>query len=428
MIYRQKKYCEGQAILTSVIFFLFISLAIIMSFAFAASISSRTVSMLFQSKKSYFLSESGIEDASYRIMKGKNYSSQEIINLDGFSVTATIADISEGLEIISTGDVSDNIRKLKTELNSDVGTSFHYGVQVDEGGLVIQNSALVSGNVYVNGPITAFNSNEIKGDAVSAGPAGSITGVHATGTAYAHNIADSVIDGDAYYQNISDTTVGGASYPDSPDQPSANLPISDEIINGWEESASSELIINSPCPYIIKEDEIIGPAKIECNLEIEGSPTITVGGPIWVAGNITIKNTAIIRIDPSFARKSVPIIADDPSNRLTGSAINLENSAVFQNSGTEGSYVLLLSQNDSAENGGNEKAITIRNTVSGDLLLYAGHGQIYLDNRSDLREITGYKINLSNQANIIYETGLASLLFESGPSGGFSIRSWKEMK
>lgn len=90
--------------------------------------------------------------------------------------------------------------------------------------------------------------------------------------------------------------------------------------------------------------------------------------------------------------------------------------------------MLVISQNNSAENNGEEDAITILNTVSGDLLLYASHGKIYLNNSSDLREVTAYEILMRNKANVIYETGLANLLFDSGPAGGFSIISWQEVE
>ena len=436
MALRREKYHEGQALFTAVIFFLFISLAIVMGLTASAVKSSKISLDLLSAKKSYFVAESGTEDAVYRVIKGKKYSAEEVVSLDGSFATTTIMNLSGDMEITSIGDVSRNIRKLKTELSNDTETSFHYGVQVGDGGLIMQNSALVTGNVYVNGPIIASNSNEIKGDVVSARSTGSITGIYATGTAYAHNIANSKIDGDAYYQIIDGITKVGPNkvicpnfycHPDSPDQPPSDLPISDELISSWEDAADVS-VITSPCPYEIKSDTVLGPVKIECNLEISQNPTITLMGPVWVAGSIDVSNTAIIRIDPSLGKKSVPFIADDPLNRLTSSKITLQNRVTFEGSGTEGSYILVLSQNNSAENGGSEKAIFIKNTVSGDLLLYAGHGQIYLGNRSDLREVAGYKITLSNQANVIYESGLANLLFESGPGGGYSIDSWREVK
>ena len=83
--------------------------------------------------------------------------------------------------------------------------------------------------------------------------------------------------------------------------------------------------------------------------------------------------------------------------------------------------------NNSALNGGPEKAINIKNTVSGEFLLYAPHGEISLLNSGDIREVTGYRVYLGNVANVIYEIGLANLLFESGPGGSWEINVWEEI-
>ncbi len=423
----QIKYSKGQALLTAVIFFLFISLSVVLSLAFLGSTGSKNTFHLSESKKSYFLAEGGSEDATYRILRGKNYSSEEVISLDGFTATTTITNVSGDLEITSVGNISQDIRKLKVYLTIGDQASFHYGVQIGNGGLEMENTSSVIGNIYSNGSIQGAGSNLIKGDAVSAGALGSIYGIHATSSAYAHSISNSTIDKDAYFQAISNTTVKGTLYPGSPDQPLRDMPISDETINNWEQAATTT-IINSPCPYIIDDDITLGPAKINCDLIIKGSPTVTLTGPIWVVGDITIENSAIIRLDSSLGKKSIAVIADNPADRLASSKIDLKNSTTFFGSGAEGSYLLLISQNQSAESGGSEKAIIIQNSASGDLLLYAGHGEILLQNSINLREVTGYRVRLQNSAQVIYESGLASLLFESGPTGSFSVGSWREVK
>ena len=71
-------------------------------------------------------------------------------------------------------------------------------------------------------------------------------------------------------------------------------------------------------------------------------------------GNIEIENSSIIKLASSLGANSVAVIADNPANRTTSSKIELGNSAQFQNSGTEGSYILFISQNNSAQNGGSE--------------------------------------------------------------------------
>jgi len=383
---------------------------------------------LLDSKRAYFLAEAGGEDVAYRASVGLPYSSEEVISIDGFFATTTTENVGGILEITAKGDVSDDIRKVKLGLEVATGVAFNYGVQVGDGGVQMEQSSMITGNLYSNGPVGSFNSNEVLGDVVSAGPAGTITGVHATGSAYAHNIVDSEIEGDAYYQTIFGSTVWGTLYPDSPDQPFADMPISDELIDSWKQMAAvSE--ITSPCPYIIDSNDTIGPVKITCDLEIQGTGyTLNIAGPVWVEGDIEVTNSPIIKADPSLGKKSVAIIADNESDRLTSGKIILRNSTVFEGSGTDGSYVLVLSQNNSAENGGGEDAIAISQSVEGELLLYAPHGKIFLNNSSDLREVTAYQILMRNAANVIYETGLANLLFDSGPAGGFVVTSWREIE
>ncbi len=425
-----KKLNEGQALMTAVIFFLIISLIILAGLSVSSLVGSVVSRDLIKTKTSYFTAEAGIEDAAYRILSGKNYTNQEVIRLNGSFATTTISDVGGDQELVSISSVSENIRKVKVVLSHVTGIAFHYGVQVGDGGVTMDQSAKITGNLYSNGPVDAFSANVIGGDAVSAGPSGFVTGVHATGTVYSHTIANSNIDGNAYYydNNISGSTVWGTSYPDSADQPSLDLPITDELIETWK-AAASTTVISSPCPYVIDSAVDIGPVKIECDLEITGTNfTVTVGGPVWVEGSINVVNSPNIKVNSALGKKSVPIIADNHLNRLTGSKVSLRNSATFENSGTDGSYILLISQNNSAENGGTENAVTIEQTVGGTLLLYAGHGRIFLNNRSDLREVTGYAIKMRNQANVIYETGLASLLFESGPGGTFSISAWREIE
>lgn len=416
---------SGQAILTAVVFFMFISMVVV-SGAYTVSYKESKSSRDFgTSKKSFFMAESGLEDLSYRLIKGKNYSITEVLSLDGFFATTTVADLSGYKEITATGTASKMIRKSKVKLKNNNGVSFHYGVQVGEGGIIMENSSQVVGNVFSNGPIVGQNSNLVKGDIISAGPSGSVEGSHATGTVYAHSISNSDIDKDAYYTTISGTTVDGVKYPGSPDQATSSLPITDAMIEDWK-TAAAVSVISSPCPYRISSNTTIGPVKINCNLEISGSPTVTIAGPVWVVGNIEIDNSPTIKLASSLGGNSVSVIADNPANRTTSSKIELENSTQFQNSGAKGSYILFISQNNSAQNGGSEKAITAENSISGEVLVYAGRGEVQLKNSVSLREVSAYKIRLSNSAQVIYETGLANLLFTSGPSGGYSIESWRE--
>lgn len=418
---------RGQAMLIATVFLLAVAISIMLGVATPTLRQTRIAENFVASRQSYAASESGVEDALYRLKKGKQVSATETLTVGSTTATTTVADVgSNEKEVAAEGAADNRIRKTTALVTVSSGTAFNYGVQVGNGGFLIQNTASVLGNIYSNGPVRGENKNVVYGDAVSAGSSGILDNIRATSSAYAHTITDSTIDKDAYYQSISNTTVGGTSHPGSADQPAAALPISDGTVAQWETDAQSGGVVNSPCPYKIKEDITIGPVKINCDLEISNDPTITLNGAVWVNGSITIKNSPVIKVAPSLGNKSVAIIADNPSDQFGSSQVNLENSAGFQGSGSAGSYVVLLSQNKSAETGGDEVAIDLQNGAQGDLLLYAGHGEVLIRNSSSLKEVTAYKVHLKNSAQVKYKSGMPNLLFTGGPAGAWSVKSWKE--
>lgn len=418
---------RGQAIIIAVVFFLFISMAIVFGSTYPILQELSASNDFLNSKKSFYLAEAGIEDVIYRVKNGSTVTTSEIVLINNDSISVAVTDIgNDSKEIISDGNIGSSIRRIKTSISKGVGADFFYGIQSGEGGFSMQNNSTVNGNVFSSGPVIGANSNVVNGDIISAGPFGLVDGVHATGTVYAHSINDSVIEKDAYYfssETINNTAVWGISNADTQDQATSSLPISDDDINIWEQSATTT-VISSPCPYQITEDTTLGFVKITCDLEIRQG-VLTLDGNIWVVGNISIKNSDI-RIDSSLGNQSVVIIADNPSDRLTSSKITIETSTQFQDSGVDGSYILLISQNESSENGGSGIAIKINQSASGDFFVYALHGEVELNQSADLKEVSAYKVRLKNSANVTYETGLGSLLFSSGPGGGWNIISWEE--
>jgi len=418
----------GQAIILAGILFLAISLTVGLGVAQPVVSQVESVRALARGADSLYAAEGVSQDVVYRVMKGVSVDAVENLTVGTAVGIATTTSVLGGKEVVSAGNSDRYVRKNKTKITTGDGASFNYGMQSGAGGIVLENSSSVSGNVYTNGSVDGAGSNLIKGSVVSAGPSGLVDGIHATSSAFAHTIQNSTVDGDAYYVTKVNTTVSGASHPGSPDQATSSLPIADSLIADWESDANTGGTISSPCPYTISGNVTLGPKKINCDLEISGSPTITLTGALWVAGNITVKNSPTIKVSASLGAVSVPIIADKTSNQTTSSKISLENSATFDGSGSAGSYVLMISQNKSAETGGAEKAIDAKNSVNGKLLVYAGHGEILLENSIKVKEVTAWRIRLQNSAQVIYETGLANLLFTSGPSGGYSLDTWREVE
>src|SRR3989344_2775144 len=167
--FKKIKRNRGAAMLISVIFFTFISLAIISGLVAPAVREFRNASVYLNSKKSYFLAESGSEDALYRILNNMAIGASETITLDSNDATTDITDISGNTkQITSLGDVSNYQRKTSLTLSTNNGVSFNYGMKIGNGGLVMSNSATINGNVYVNGDITGSNSATITGTAMAA--------------------------------------------------------------------------------------------------------------------------------------------------------------------------------------------------------------------------------------------------------------------
>lgn len=181
--------------------------------------------------------------------------------------------------------------------------------------------------------------------------------------------------------------------------------------------------------YTIDTSITIGYMKIECNLTVEStgpSVTLTLDGPVWVEGDILFAQGPLVRVDSSLGRRSVQVIADNPADNNTSSRIELRNDTKFLGSGDSRSFILLLSENQDAADGGSEIAIDIGQKSSGDVIAYSDAGLVEIGNNIDLRSVTGYQLDISNGSSVTYETGLTSLLFTSGPGGGYTLTDWQQ--
>lgn len=427
---------KGQVLLVVAVLFTIVTTAGIVGATSPIVRQIQIARNLEMSKRSYFAAEAGSEDAFYKIRNNLTTTFPETLELDGSEVTISTAITGANeQEITSRAETDDHVRTVLKDVTVTDGFSFSFALQAGIGGLIMENNAQVVGNVYANGPIqgSSRTANIIRGDAVSAGSSGSISGVRATSSAYAHNISNTNIDKDAYFVSISNTTVGGVQYPNSEDQPNVDMPIPDSLLDQWEDAAVSGGTINSPCPYTISSGvNTLGPVKINCSLVISGNSTeVHLAGPILVNGNLTVNNNPRIKVGDSVGNKSVPIITRSSSSPSSSGIIALNNNPLFYGSESNGSpnpdsYVMLVSRNTSASLGGSVKAITAGNNITGNLLLYAPFGEIDISNNVALRQVTAYTLRIRNNAIIYYTIGLAQPLFVEGPGGQWKISRWKE--
>lgn len=450
---------RGAAIITAVMFFVIISVTVAIGMSSPVAREYITVRDFEKSKGAYYLSESGSEDALYRIKGGIPISAQEVILLDGNTATTTITDVNATQKDVSSlGDILFNTRRVKASLTTSSGVSFSYGVQAGDGGVVMKNSSSITGNLYSSGPVCAggkigadclngtnATDNTISGTVFVATTtaSGVINNIANQGTAsmYANKIYSSVIASATVYCNtISGSNRGSCNGVFTSGAP-AELPIQRPQIDEWEVAATAGGVISqSSCTlsdgkywYEISSSQNLGPVEIQCGLKITGAgsgsgPTVTLMGPVWVKGDIKIKNKMTVRVDPSLSGqgKSMVMIADKPTDRLNSSKIEVEdNNPVFSGAGVN-SWVLLLSENIGASQGDPNEAVEVKNGAGGDLLLYARLGDILLKGTASVKEVTGYKITLENSANVVYASGLQNSAFTSGPSGSWAIQDWGE--
>lgn len=231
--------------------------------------------------------------------------------------------------------------------------------------------------------------------------------------AHANTIRNAIIQKDAYYQTEQNITVRGQSHPNSADPPPMTMPISDSNITKWRADAVDlgGIIYASNLTQCVAT---LGPGKIEASLDYSdiNNCTVIIKTPIWITGDLRVKNDNIFRLDPSYGANSGVIIVD-------GQIIFERNNNQFLGSGTAGSYLMLLSTFNSVSHPG-LLAIDIKNGGNTGVL-YASLGAVNIENGNSFKEITAWKLELKNNITISYETGLANTFFTSGPGGSFSL-------
>src|SRR3989344_2733848 len=526
-IKNKKKYQQGNVMLVLTLFVSLVSMASITATTGTAVRAHRDEVNIERTKQSYSTAESGIEDALYRLKNNMDIDTNETITLGNTTATTAITDIGDSQKsVASTGTTNSNDRSLSVVLKQSEGVSFFYGMQAGTGGVTMNNSAGIIGNLYSNGPIVVNNSGYVTGSATSANgdsatvdqtfgsgtPAtnntfgngtikatgtlssslvstnygwvnitfttnpqltasttywltidasrsasnyfvvGGDTG-YANGTAKIGRVSSSTWNqlgtntdlffsistggafgsisgltvgsagvGNAYSHTVTGSTVAGTIYCQTgsgnnkscnttlADPVTQNFPISDQNIEDWKEMAlaggTSRGISLSGA-----QTQSIGPKKINGSISLSNSAVLTVTGVLWVTGNISISNNTIIKLASSFGSDGGIIIVDG--------TISTNNSAVFNGSGTAGSYLMAISTNTGSS------AIALNNSA-GSVILIAPYGGITMNNSAGAKQVTAKSITLNNTATITYESGLADASFSTGPAGSWDILSWQE--
>lgn len=400
-------------------------LAIMLGLAFSITIlvlgEQRISKNIVKSTQAYYIAEAGAEDALLRLKKNPAMSalSYDINVSNGIEGNVNILDIIGGSRVITVqGDVSNRIRKIQVVYAIDTDTiSFHYGAQIGEGGIIMDDGSTINGNVFSNGSVIAVANTQITGTVWVAKEGNKIQGANVGEDAYTHTCKDSTIVGTLTYisgGSVINCTAGESIKERPTNIDPKELPITNEQIQNWKDEALSGGIISGD--YILSgtTEAFLGPKKIEGNMIIQDKTKLFITGEIWVTGDITIQNFSKVKLDQdSYGSLGGVIISDGK--------ITLQDDAQALGSGIAGSYLLLLST--AVIN----PAIIIQNSFEADII-YAQNGWILVQDTADIREATGYGIHLKNNAEIFYEVGLEDASFSSGPGGSWQIKDWSEVE
>lgn len=163
---------RGQAALVATVLLMVIMVSAVFGVSAVALKEAKVAEENKKSKLSFFAAESGVEDAVYRLKRGKNLTSSFSIALNGATSNTVIIFSSGRRDIYSESNLSGNIRALSSLLLNTTGVEFFYGAQVGEGGVTmdqgsqIKGSGGVAGNVYSNGSVSGESGATVTGDLI----------------------------------------------------------------------------------------------------------------------------------------------------------------------------------------------------------------------------------------------------------------------
>lgn len=373
-----------------------------------------------KSNQSYYTAEAGIEDALLRLAKNLNWSSLYDLKVGDGTSTIEISDIIGGARTITAkGNVANRIRKIAVVYAITAEKlSFYYGAQVGDGGIQMQDSARIEGNVFSNGSALRLGGNPGITESVKIAKNGNILdGIKVGRDAFVDQCQNSQITGKLTVR-INQNCTASIIEELLEEIATSSLAISQSQIDQWKNDAQSGGVISGDYLLSGKQKVSLGPKKIEGNLTIQSQAELSVTGTIWVTGRIIIQDSGKIYLDPGTYGSLSGVVLND------GQTI-IQNNAKVKGSGLAGSYLMLLSTLDSSATG--ETAIILQNSPEVDII-YTSKGFIQLQDSIRLRQVSGWGLKLQNKAQVIYEVGLQDATFTSGPGGSWKITSWQEIE
>ncbi len=243
---------------------------------------------------------------------------------------------------------------------------------------------------------------------------GVTVGTSGVGDAWASSVQGASVQGSLYCTTGTNNNKTCNTTRGSP--PPQPMPFSDANIQSWKDDAAAGAALGATT--VGSAGATLGPAKISGNLVVNGGGTLTLNGPLWVTGSVTITNGGKVKLPAGYARNSETIIADGTISVTGGGSAG---------SGTSGSFLFMVSTSRCPNDisCGGLSAINISGGA-GAIAANAQDGTVALSGGAAINSVVGNMITVTGGSTITYDAGLASPSFQSGPSGGYVLDSWLE--
>ncbi len=417
----------------------------------------------------YYVANSGIEDAIYKIRHITDYGLLTVsytIPVDHGSAAVTVspgADAKERL-IDAVGTIGPYVSRIRAVVqNTSVIPGFPYAVHAGSGGFEMENNAIVTGDVYAMGDIMGGSSNNnctgnpsmIQGVATSSGtfttlPDGSGNGVCTSSDAYGKKFNACFIKGTAFYVQL---PVACSNAPPTSDisgtipSPIAPIPFPisdgqiDDVTKHIKQTYTGNCYVGGPqdtpgcyTKEAVTNIPIVGGVRITGALTISSS-NIKFSGPVWVSQDMMFTSNVTIGLTADLTDISQMIVVDD---RIIAKA----NINFIPNTGVSGDkvYLLPISRFDPRSVPGftgdicrkdnpdtTINSIYVQSNIN-DVLFYAPHGCLYIKGVGGgtyFGSAIGEKILLGG-GTLTYDTALVKAEFGTTRSGGWQIASFNQ--
>ncbi len=256
-------------------------------------------------------------------------------------------------------------------------------------------------------------------DVFAGGQTGLISGVIVQGgDAKAFRIQNSTIAGIPYCQSGSGNNKSCNTSQATPSQ--VEYPIKDTNIETWKDEASAGSVRGSWSIGGNTATSTTGAMRINGDLTVGSGAVLTLGGTLYVTGNINMSGSGRIQIANSFGNRPLAVVVDGLTTMTGGSLVT--------GNGGNRSYALLVSTNRCP----NVAGCSGNNAISasggtGSVVLIAQEGTISFSGGTSAKSAVARKMIMSGGTTLNYETGLSDLDFTSGPSGAWTVESWREV-